>query len=1032
MKQLNIRMSIKQLMVASVLFFVTTVLLQNKSFSQQQIGLYPNMDGGFENQTGGNLASTLDTIRWTYVSSGNGQQRSITTTGGYGGPKYVTVGKTSAATSSTSTTINSNEVKTGTYIANTLYVVQFFYKANAASAATPDPASYIFVSADGTSGNRKTKPITLATPSTWTKYTDSVRTNNTATQTITGTAGVNIKTTTLGTATMVDVDNFVIYPADDQVNGGADITPPSIVTNVLANAPTPADILVNWTAPASGTDSGGYLVVRYTSNPVATDNPLQNAIYGIGDSVNSTNNGVVVYIGKGISFDDIYKVTGNTTYYYKIYTVDKAFNYSTAVNAQATTASFTYYYYNGTGALENVSSWGTNPNGSGTSPTNFTTPGQYFYLQNTISVTLSNPWIVSGSSSKIIFGSISQPAINLTIASSASLNGIMDVVTPSTGSMIISVNGGTIPVFGLVTGNPNLNVGTNVNTTIPKVIYGNVTISTPSNVIVNMGDTLLVNNFTINSGSVFSTTTNATTNNTLPPVTIASGGSVIINGTFETGKTAGFLAALNFLGTVNYTLGANSTIVYTKVATTTIQSISAIQYANLTIAGASPKQFDAGNLLVSGNLVYTNAGGTSGNLLAAPTSIEFNGAALQLIDSIPAPYYSDVTFSGGGTKRLHTSATINGIISFVNGKLDVGSDTLVVTPLATLGQGNITAADTSYIMTGNTAAGRVLLQGLGASSTLVVPVGSPKNYLPVTLTPSQSYEMAIAAFDALTADGTFGGTPVSTAVKNQSVNACWNISAVSGTGGVQVSVNWPTSIEGLTFTSLPNNQIDLVEYNGTNWLPGSFGTADNSNNIAIDSFSTFTVFTVTKKQGILPVTNVKLNLVRQNNSINVNWNTINEINTAKCVVERSINGVDFTDIFSTNAAGTSSTKAYAYSDRFFQLGLNYYRIKVIDQEGNFVYSPTEYLGIKENPTFIVLSNPVINNNISIQANAIEDGNYNVILLNSNGQKLLTKEYSITGNAIIMNLPVTGSVSAGTYYVEIVGKGLNNTIPVIIK
>ena len=137
MKQLNIRMSIKQLMVASVLFFVTTVLLQNKSFSQQQIGLYPNMDGGFENQTGGNLASTLDTIRWTYVSSGNGQQRSITTTGGYGGPKYVTVGKTSAATSSTSTTINSNEVKTGTYIANTLYVVQFFYKANAASAAPP-------------------------------------------------------------------------------------------------------------------------------------------------------------------------------------------------------------------------------------------------------------------------------------------------------------------------------------------------------------------------------------------------------------------------------------------------------------------------------------------------------------------------------------------------------------------------------------------------------------------------------------------------------------------------------------------------------------------------------------------------------------------------------------------------------------------------------------------------------------------------------------------------------------------------------
>jgi len=1032
MKHLNIRISTKQIMVAFVLFFVTTLLFQSKSYSQQQIGYYPNMDGGLESQVNGNLGITLDTTKWSYVSSGNGQERFITSTGGYGGPKYVTVGKTSAATTNSSTTINSNEVKNTTFLANTLYVVQFFYRANIASVGKPDPTSYIFVSADGTSGNRRTKPVTLATPASWTKYTDSVRTNNTAAQTNTGTAGVNIKTTTVGTATMVDVDNFVIYPADDQINGGADVTPPSYVTNQMATAPSPADIIVSWTAPVTGTDSGGYVVVRYTSNPGSTDNPLQNAIYGIGDSVNNTNQGIVVYIGKGISFDDVYNVAGNTTYYYKIYTVDKAFNYSTAVNVQATTAAFTYYYYNGIGSLENVSSWGTNPNGSGTPPINFTTPGQYFYLQNTTNATLANPWVVSGSSSKIILGNATQPAITLTVASTASLTGIMDVATPSSGSTTININGGTIPQFGLVTGSPNLNVGTNVNTTIPKESYGNVTISTPSNVTVNMGDTLYVNNFTINSGSVFSTTTNAVTNNTLAPITIASGGLVSINGTLETGKTGGFTPTLNFLGTSNYTLGTNSTIVYDKVATTTTQSISAIQYANLTIAGASPKQFDAGNVLVSGNLVYSNTGGTTGNLLVAPTSIEFNGNGLQYFDSLPSPYYSDVTFSGGGTKRLHTSAIINGVISLVNGKVDVAADTLTITALATLGTGNITATDTSYIETGNSATGRVLLQGVGAASTLVVPVGSPKNYLPVTLTPSQNYVMAIAAYDGLTNDGTFSGTPVSPAIKAQSVNAFWNISDISGTGNVQVSVDWPQSIEGSTFTTLPNNQIALVEYNGSNWLPGSYGTADNTNNVATDSFSTFTVFTVTKKQGLLPVTDIKLNLIRQNNSIIVNWNTINEINTAKCVVERSIDGINFSDIYTTNAAGTISAKSYTYSDKFFTLGMNYYRIKLMDIEGNYVYSPVQCLGVQEKPTFVVLSNPIINNNISIQANAIEDGNYKVMLLNSIGQKLIAKEFSISENAIIMNLSVSATLGAGIYYVEIVGKGLNNTIPVIIK
>lgn len=1038
MKHLNIRMSTKQFMIALGLFLVTTLLLQNRGYSQQQIGYYPNMDGGYENQTGGNLAATLDTNRWTYVSSGNGQERIITTSGGYGGPKYVTVGKTSAATSNSSTTINSNEVKTTTFMANTLYVVQFYYRANSASVGIPSTGSYVFISADGASGNRKTTTVTLSTPTSWTLFTDTVRTNSTATQTNTGTAGINIKTPTIGTATMVDIDNFVVYPADNQTTGAPDVTAPDAATNQTATAPSPADILVSWTAPVTGTDSGGYIVVRYTSNPGSTDNPLQNAIYGIGDSVNNTNQGIVVYIGKGTSFDDVYNVAGNTTYYYKIYTVDKAFNYSSAVIAQATTASFTFYYYNGIGSIENVSSWGTNPNGSGTPPVNFTTPGQYFYLQNTTNATLANPWVVSGSSSKIILGNTTQPAITLTVASTASLTGDMDVVTPSTGSTSININGGTIPTFGVVTGNPNLTIGTNINTTIPKKMYGNVIINTPSNVLVNMGDTLLVNNFTVNTGSVFSTTTNAATNNTLSPVTIASGGLVTINGTFETGKTGGFVstsvaAALNFLsGTPNYVLGTNSTIVYTKVSTTTAQTISAIQYANLTIAGASPKQFETANVLVSGNLVYTNTGGTTGNLLVAPTSIEFNGKGLQYFDSLPSPYYSDVTFSGGGTKRLHTSAIINGVISLVNGKVDVADDTLIITALATLGTGNISATDTSYIETGNSATGRVLLQGVGAASTLVVPVGSPKNYLPVTLTPAQNYVMAIAAYDGLTNDGTFSGTPVSPAIKAQSVNAFWNISDISGTGNVQVSVNWPQSIEGSTFTTLPNNQIALVEYNGTNWLPGSYGTADNTNNVATDSFSTFTVFTVTKKQGLLPVTDIKLNLIRQNNSILVNWNTINEINTAKCVVERSNDGINFSDIYTTNAAGTISAKSYTYTDKFFTLGLNYYRIKLMDIEGNYVYSPVQYLGVQEKPTFVVLSNPIINNNISIQANAIEDGNYKVMLLNSIGQKLITKEFSISGNAIIMNLSVSATLGAGIYYVEIVGKGLNNTIPVIIK
>ena len=314
------------------------------SFAQQQVGYYTNMDGGFENQTNGNLPSSISSSAWSYVLSGNGQERLISTSGGYGGPNYVTVGKTSAATTNSSTTINSNEVTNTTFSASTKYVVQFHYRANTANAATPSTSSYIFISADGTSANSITTNISLATPSSWTLFTGNVTTNAT-TQTTTGTAGINIKTPTIGTATLIDIDNFVIYPADNQTTGAPDVTPPSSVTGVSSSPSFPSGINVSWTAPSSGTDNGGYVVVRYTTNPGSSDNPLQNAIYAAGNSITNTNIGTVVYTGKNTSFTDNYSLAINSTYFYRIYTVDKAFNYSGYAGTTCTATHTPTNYY---------------------------------------------------------------------------------------------------------------------------------------------------------------------------------------------------------------------------------------------------------------------------------------------------------------------------------------------------------------------------------------------------------------------------------------------------------------------------------------------------------------------------------------------------------------------------------------------------------------------------------------------------------------------------------------------------------------
>jgi hypothetical protein len=81
-------------------------------------------------------------------------------------------------------------------------------------------------------------------------------------------------------------------------------------------------------------DGGGYLVVRGTTDP--STSPNANGIYAVNNTV--TSGQTVVYIGTATSFTDT-GLTNGTTYYYRIYTVDKAFNYSAAAGGAAVSAA---------------------------------------------------------------------------------------------------------------------------------------------------------------------------------------------------------------------------------------------------------------------------------------------------------------------------------------------------------------------------------------------------------------------------------------------------------------------------------------------------------------------------------------------------------------------------------------------------------------------------------------------------------------------------------------------------------------------
>ncbi|WP_298418772.1 T9SS type A sorting domain-containing protein [uncultured Kordia sp.] len=285
----------------------------------QVIGEFPIMDGGMESQTAGAMSSagsgqsgTAQT-EWTVSSTGNSAVRDMTNntslarSGDFSAAFQITSGSSNLRLQSPST-VSPNQLQI-----NTEYTVQFFYKSSVDPGTDLDPGIYL----NNTSGSNTTNK-TDATPfvaNTWTKTYGTVITGGAINASHWAVARMSDSN-----LTEVRADDFVVYSGPYDNTAPNDPTTATYVNN--AGIAT-----IGWAAPSGGVDNGGYVVVKYTSMPNADNDPNQNGIYQFGNTTTNGTGGLtgtIIYIGTDTNFTDIY-TTGN---YYKVYAVDKAFNYS--------------------------------------------------------------------------------------------------------------------------------------------------------------------------------------------------------------------------------------------------------------------------------------------------------------------------------------------------------------------------------------------------------------------------------------------------------------------------------------------------------------------------------------------------------------------------------------------------------------------------------------------------------------------------------------------------------------------------------
>jgi len=219
------------------------------------------------------------------------------------------------------------------------------------------------------------------------------------------------------------------------------------------------------------------------------------------------------------------------------------------------------FYSKASGNLQDLSTWGFNTDGTGTSPLNFTTGGATYVLTNRASVVLDTLLTISGTSSKMIIGD-SVNAIELSISSNGGLTGNVDLNANAKLVMESSVQ----PTIGTQGTNATLEYK-NISATIAAGNYKNLTLTgtgtkTFGGGTINIAGNLIFDNVTINGGNPSFSTLNVGGNVTYlgtvtPP---ATANSITLNFTDTSGATKTIDAAGNDVRWFRISVPTNATV----------------------------------------------------------------------------------------------------------------------------------------------------------------------------------------------------------------------------------------------------------------------------------------------------------------------------------------------------------------------------------------------------------------------------------------------------------------------------------------
>lgn len=449
-----------------------------------------------------------------------------------------------------------------------------------------------------------------------------------------------------------------------------------------------------------------------------------------------------------------------------------------------------------------------------------------------------------------------------------------------------------------------------------------------------------------------------------------------------------------------------------------------------------------GNIYKSDAATFDNGGGNS--------SIVLNGTSAQQIAG---------AFTGtNALNRLEVDNTVGvTLVNTADSGLGISADADIdIASALVLTQGIVTtnAANVLRMLNGatisNYAASRYINGPLTRQVTAVVqsfpfPVGNGTRYGLAEIVSPTSFsgikEFIVRYYSAAPPDDVYTLTANATAngVTKASGSEYWNINAVSPASS-QVRLYWNA------YSDVQSNisNLRMVYWNGSAWdmlattssPSGTVTTGSMTAGTLSYSNKNVTFATTNTAQTPLPVELTEFRGERLEGIHKLSWTTATEFNNDYFEVERKSVDTDFETIGTVAGSGTTkASTSYLFYDEAPVAGFNYYRLKQVDYDGTFAYSPIIML---QNTTvalpfnLLAYPNPASpGSEVTIRISLDNTESIRATLYTVNAKPIHTTSMNvISGNEAVMTLPK--DLAAGVYVLEIFQQGRRELTKLVVR